>query len=180
MKPISIVVFVVALAFATGGEAAKLYKWIDENGNVTYSATPPPNQAAEKKEINVGRTAVSADAGPRAPVVLYVAPKCASCDMARAYLDKRKVPYTLKNAESDPAVQEELKSKSGGMSVPTITVGDKVMRGYLESLLEGELDAAGYPKVGATTGPSEGAEGSESPENGDTAEPERKFQAPEE
>ncbi len=31
-------------------------------------------------------------------------------------------------------------------AVPTITVGSKVMRGYLESLLEGELDQAGYPR----------------------------------
>ena len=37
--------------------------------------------------------------------------------------------------------------KIGELSVPTIMVGSKVMKGYIESLLEGELDQAGYPKT---------------------------------
>ena len=37
------------------------------------------------------------------------------------------------------------------MAVPTITVGSKVMRGYIDSLLDGELDQAGYPKLPAKT-----------------------------
>ncbi len=78
--------------------------------------------------------------------MLYIATKCDSCDLARAYLDKRKVPYTEKNVEGDLKLQEELKKKTGSLSVPTVLVGEKVMRGYLESLLEGELDAAGYAK----------------------------------
>jgi hypothetical protein len=32
--------------------------------------------------------------------------------------------------------------------VPTVLVGSKVMNGYMESLLEGELDQAGYPRIG--------------------------------
>ena len=50
---------------------------------------------------------------------------------------------------------EELKKKAGSLSVPTILVGEKVMQGFLESLLAGELDAAGYPPEppeGAKTG----------------------------
>jgi hypothetical protein len=48
--------------------------------------------------------------------------------------------------------------KIGELSVPTITVGSKVMQGYVESLLAGELDQAGYPKPEA------------SPESGETPE----------
>jgi glutaredoxin len=151
MKPILLTVIAVSLSLGAAAHAAKLYKWVDKDGNVTYQSTPPPGQAVEQKEIETVNTRTAGDSAAHAPVVLYVASHCSACDLARAYLDKRKVPYTLKNAESDPAVQEELKSKSGGLSVPTITIGDKVMRGYLESLLEGELDAAGYPKADAGT-----------------------------
>lgn len=146
MKHVALVV--AALLAAMGAaEAAKLYKYVDKEGRVTYQATPPAGYLAEEKELVGDKLAAPAE-GPKVPVVLYIAPKCASCDMAQAYLDKRRVPYTLKNAESDPVVQGELKTRSGGMSVPTIIVGEKVMRGYMESLLEGELDAAGFPKMG--------------------------------
>jgi glutaredoxin len=74
---------------------------------------------------------------------------CGSCDLARIYLEKRKVPFTEKNIENNPELQQELKKKAGSLSAPTIMVGEKVMNGYLESLLGGELDAAGYPKFGA-------------------------------
>jgi glutaredoxin len=156
MKQFALVV--AALLAATGAaEAAKLYKYVDKDGRVTYQATPPAGYLAEEKELVGDKLAAPADTA-KVPVVLYVAPKCASCDMAQAYLDKRRVPYTLKNAESDPVVQGELKTRSGGMSVPTIIVGEKVMRGYMESLLEGELDAAGFPKMGDATAPKAGSE----------------------
>jgi glutaredoxin len=170
MKPTLLVVAALSFALVAGAQAAKLYKWVDKDGNVTYQSTPPPDHPAEEKDFNTGPSAAT-DTAPRPAVVLYIAPKCSACDLARAYLDKRKVPYTLKNADSDLAVQEELKNKSGGLSVPTIIVGDKVMRGYVESLLEGELDAAGYPKT-------EAAGEAEPGPAGEGADSERKYQAP--
>jgi len=38
---------ILALAAAAPAGAAKLYKWVDEDGNVTYSQQRPPNQQAE-------------------------------------------------------------------------------------------------------------------------------------
>jgi hypothetical protein len=37
-------------------------------------------------------------------------------------------------------------------------VGSKVMKGYMESLLEGELDAAGYPKLEEPAQPADETE----------------------
>jgi hypothetical protein len=52
-------------------------------------------------------------------------------------------------------LQDELLKQTGGeLAVPTILVGKKVMRGYLESLLEGELDDAGYAKSGEENSPA--------------------------
>lgn len=36
-----------ALASAPSAQAAKLYKWVDEQGNVTYSEKKPPDRKAE-------------------------------------------------------------------------------------------------------------------------------------
>ncbi len=136
-------------------QAGKLYKWVDRDGNVSYHDQPPPEGSgyrAEEKPIYTGekpkkKNDANVKVVEKFPVVLYSATKCDSCDLARAYLEKRKVPYTEKNVEGDLKLQEELKKKTGTLSVPTILVGEKVMRGYLESLLEGELDAAGYARM---------------------------------
>ena len=130
--------------------AAKLYKWVDKDGNVSYQDSPPPPDAGrvEQKELTKTRSPEKKDdVAEKYPVVLYSVPKCSSCDLARAYLQKRKVPFSEKNVEGDRKSQEEMKEKTKGLSVPTILVGAKVMTGYMESLLEGELDQAGYAKI---------------------------------
>ena len=152
------VILVMALVVAglSAAQAEKLYKWVDSRGRISYHDQPPPEGAGysvEEKTLRGGEKAdpdKNPDVAGKFPIILYSAPKCASCDLARVYLDKRKVPYVEKNVENDLGLQEELKKKSGSLSVPTIMVGDKVMKGYLESLLEGEIDAAGYPKNGTS------------------------------
>jgi glutaredoxin len=156
-------VLALTVAGLSAAQAAPLYKWVDSQGRVSYHDRPPPEGSdyrVEEKTLRSGGNATNQQARPdtNIPVILYSAPKCASCDLARIYLDKRKVPYTEKNVQSDIKFQEELKEKSGSVSVPTITVGEKVMKGYLESLLEGELDAAGYPKIGTTGSEQEAGE----------------------
>ncbi|MCZ6733530.1 MAG: glutaredoxin family protein [Gammaproteobacteria bacterium] len=144
----------------------KLYKWVDEDGNVTYNDRPPPEPGyrVEQKDFKLGgETAAKSNsaagrAAEESPVVLYTAPKCTACDMARAYLDKRKIPFTDKNVSGDAEAIKELQEKTGALTVPTIMVGSKVMKGYMESLLEGELDAAGYPKLEQPTQSTEEAE----------------------
>lgn len=145
---------VAILLAAAPVEAAKLYKWVDKDGNVTYHDQPPPSETGyrvEEKHLGARATAaandIPSDVLEKYPVVLYSATKCSSCDSARAYLKGRGIPFTEKNVEGDRKLQDELIKQSGGLAVPTITVGAKIMKGYLESLLEGELDDAGYPKA---------------------------------
>lgn len=48
----------VAVAFAAGDAGAvKLYKWVDEDGNVTYSQQRPPNAAAQALDLKGFRAA---------------------------------------------------------------------------------------------------------------------------
>ncbi len=167
LKKFMVVPLIVALcapfaaAFAADSRTAvpeeapvgkKLYKWVDREGNVFYHDYPPPGESTYKVEERFikgektpAKKPVEENDKPLPPVVMYMIPKCLSCDMARNYFQHRKVPFTEKNVEGNRLLIEELRKKTGTLSVPTILVGDKVMQGFLESLLAGELDAAGYP-----------------------------------
>ena len=158
--------------------ATKLYKWVDKDGRVTYHDRPPPSDAYRVEEKYIGaRRPASGDRIPpevleKYPVVLYSAPKCSSCDSARNYLKSRGIPFTEKNVEGNRALQDELIKKTGGLAVPTITVGSKVMKGYLESLLEGELIEAGYPMSGSATASAQADAQSEESEEAEPQEQE--------
>jgi glutaredoxin len=156
----------------------RLYKWVDKDGNVSYHDYPPTSNEGgrvESKDFKIGGVGSTSGVGPSSkaseefPVVLYTAPQCNSCDLARAYLDKRKVPFTDLDVAKDTKLQKELLEKTGTLTVPTIMIGSKVMKGYMESLLSGELDAAGYPKMGSANASAEGNEATESTGSSESA-----------
>lgn len=136
----------IALAFPAA-VAGTLYRWVDENGNVTYQDSPPPDGAATEQVLDGGLEA-AADAsedGARAstPVTLYTVTDCDGCELVRAYLMTHDVPYVEKDVEADVASRDELMGKLGRLRVPTLYVGDKLVDGYNTSVLHGELVAAG-------------------------------------
>ncbi len=163
----TLIIVLLAVLAAVPAYAAKLYKWVDERGNVSYQDRPPPEGVGrvEEKTVRTGRgvdsgSPAAGEAAAKSPVTLYMVPKCSPCDMARTYLKTRGVPFSEINvSEKNPQAQQEMVKKLGELSVPTITVGSKVMQGYVESLLAGELDQAGYPKpeAGAETGEAQEA-----------------------
>lgn len=150
----AILVMVLAVAGLSAAQAGTLYKWVDSQGRVSYHDQPPPEGSSyrvEKKNLGSGKKAEVDDALEKIvekyPVVLYSVPVCGSCDLARIYLEKRMVPFSEQNLENNGELQQTLKKKIGSLSAPTIMIGEKVMKGYVESILEGELDSAGYPKI---------------------------------
>ena len=151
----TLIVLLLTGLIATPALAGKLYKWVDERGNISYQDRPPPEGRGQVEEKTmrggVGSSSgnpAAAEAAAKSPVTLYMVPKCSPCDNARIYLRGRGVPFSEINvSEKNPKAQDEMRKKIGELSVPTITVGAKVMQGYVESLLNGELDQAGYPKA---------------------------------
>lgn len=169
----ALLILLAALCAVSTAHAQKLYKWVDKDGRVSYHDRPPPTDEYRVEEKQLGTRARSsvddkamAAAADQNPVVLYSAPRCGTCDTARLYLQKRGIPFTEKNVEGNRQLQDELIKQAGGLAVPTIMVGTKVMRGYLESLLEDELNAAGYPRPDE----AEPSEQSEEPLPADTQE----------
>ncbi|MCG6871871.1 MAG: glutaredoxin family protein [Gammaproteobacteria bacterium] len=145
MKSRIALVPLVLILLATGPQAAT-YRWVDEQGKVHYTDSPPPDGAAATRELNSLPTGPTQADLP--PVVLYSIPGCDGCNSAREYLNGRGVPFTEINVAEDRKAQEAMKERVGALAVPTLLVGDKVMSGYMRSLLEGELTAAGYAPAG--------------------------------
>jgi glutaredoxin len=127
-------------------DAQTAYKWVDKDGKVSYQDRPPPEGSqytSEPTGIITGE--VAENPAEKFPIVMYTTKECASCDQARDYLKARKVPFR-EIAVADPKLREELLKKTGSLIVPTIFVGEHMMKGYIESLVEGELDHVGYPR----------------------------------
>jgi hypothetical protein len=145
------------LAFFCAGlvQAQTAYRWVDADGKVHYSDRAPPKTAREVQEKRLSAPAADTElpyavrqAVNNFPVTLYVGSDCeTACKDGRAYLSKRGIPFNEKLVATREDA-EALKKLLGGSnpSVPVLTVGSKILRGYLQTDWAGLLDAAGYPK----------------------------------
>jgi len=150
MRLISLAVL-LALALPSG---AAMYKWVDAQGRVQYSDTPPPagTKVEEQKIIKntistTGLPFAVQEAAKRNPVTVWMHDCGDLCNQARSYLAGRGIPYTLRNpARMDE--QDAWKKASGGVNaVPLLIVGTHALKGgFLESDWSAALDAAGYPR----------------------------------
>lgn len=143
----------VALLVATPA-AAELYKWVDADGKVHYSDTPPPTSArkSERKKLTDKPSAPGVpyalqQAMKNFPVTLYTYACGEACTKGAALLAKRGVPHA-KRDPMDLEVREEMKSHTGGEEIaPVLLVGRQVLKGYDEAEWIRALDAAGYPSA---------------------------------
>jgi glutaredoxin len=135
--------------------SAQQYRWVDEQGRVHYTDTPPPPSAKDTKKKNLKGNAVGTQqsyeltkAMQESPVTLYTHPDCKdACQLARDVLNKRGVPFTEVQT-FDPKGLERLKAVSGGITVPVMVVGSQVEKSVSETAFNNALDIAGYPRPG--------------------------------
>ena len=154
MKSMANFLWVLLIATASAN-AAQLYRWVDNKGNVEWRDTPPPAAAGVKtiEQRKMGDNVISTGEVPYSvqlaaknhPVTLWATDCGPLCSNARAYLNRRGVPYTEKNPQSD---FEAFKKVSPDASVPLLQVGSIQLKGYLETEWESTLDNAGYPRTG--------------------------------
>ena len=146
-----------ALLFATA-VAAQAYRWVDKDGKVHYTQTPPPpSQATSIQKRSAGGSVVESgqqlpyatqQAAKAHPVTIYTAEVCTdACRDARALLAQRGVPFR-EVAVADEKSRADLKRVSGGDEVPVLVVGKQVTKGYLADTWHTALDSAGYPRSG--------------------------------
>ncbi len=147
--------------------AQELFKWVDKDGKVHFSDTPPPSETknVQQKRYVVDQPGTTdlpyavKQAMESNPVTLYANNCDSGCAEGRALLAKRGIPYADKNPETDTKVLEKLKQLSGGKPVvPVLTVGDNVITGFAEGSWQSALDAAGYPRTNPNLPPRPAAQ----------------------
>lgn len=147
-------VLAMLLLTLCGTSHAQVYKWVDAQGKIHYSDTPPPpGQAKNIESKKTNGNVVETDTEPFAtklaaqkyPVSLYTFPGCGQpCEKGQELLEKRGIPYTAKSTEEDRAA---LKQLTGDTQIPVLVVGNKTpRRGFEASTWNSMLDEAGYPK----------------------------------
>jgi glutaredoxin len=154
------------MVLASTSVNAQAYRWVDDKGRTQFGDTPPPGAKSVKKtDIGAGDVPEGPQPLPfevqRAqkdfPVTLFTAPICKKpCEMARAVLNKRGVPFTEVQVWN-PETLEQLKSRAGSDSVPALMVGRSAQSGFDRGRYDALLDSAGYPKEGVAPARGQGA-----------------------
>ena len=148
-------VAIAACLLACAAQAqTSVYRWVDKDGKVHFSDTPPADRDAQQKRVGGGGPAeeqvpfATQMAMKSHPVTVYTSNDCGDlCSKGKELLVKRGVPYTEKNAEKTPEDAEALKKLVGSFQVPVMTVGEKTVKGFDESRWQSALDDAGYAKT---------------------------------
>ena len=150
---------IVIAALAAGLSATaqtSVYRWVDKDGKVHFSDTPPPEEAksVSQKRLGGGYTEeaqlpyATQMAVKRNPVTLYTASGCGTpCDRGRDLLSNRGVPFSERNAGGSNAEREALVKLAGSAEVPLLMVGENKLRGYDEDQWNSALDGGGYPRT---------------------------------
>ncbi|OIP17748.1 MAG: hypothetical protein AUK53_01850 [Betaproteobacteria bacterium CG2_30_59_46] len=150
------VLFCLLCMFAVySAQSASLYRWVDAEGKVHYTAQPPQPSSARKVEEKTLGTPASDDvqlpyasrlAAKNFPVALYNSECGEACTKAREHLTQRGVPFNEKDAGT-PEIQAELKKLIGTLEVPVLAIGTVTrLKGYEPGAWNAALDEAGYPK----------------------------------
>jgi glutaredoxin len=143
----------VATLLLSALPAHALFKVVGPDGKITYSDRPPPGDTRAVQVNRDGSIATNDASLPFAlrqvmakfPVTLYTASKCDACDMGRALLQRRGIPFAERTAmtNEDKEVWEKI---TGGQEAPVMKIGAQVMRGFNASTWEETLDVAGYSR----------------------------------
>lgn len=159
MKPSTIAVAALAAALLAAFAAqaqTSVYRWVDKDGKVHFSDTPPAEDAKDLKQKQMGGGGADDSQLPyatqmamrRNPVTFYSGNACGDlCDSARNLLSSRGIPFSERNAEANPADGEALRKLVGELRVPVLVIGQNTLKGYEESTWQSALDSAGYPRT---------------------------------
>lgn len=148
----------VAVALLVAGTAMAQYKIVAPDGRVTYTDRPDPQTSGKVSSISRSGLVRPAEAASspqplpyelrqvatRFPVTLYTTPDCPPCDRGRRLLQQRGVPYAERQVQSNEDL-DALERLAATRTVPVLSVGAQLSRGWLETEWIAVLDGAGYP-----------------------------------
>lgn len=147
------IIFLLLISFSADVFATDFYRWIDKSDAVHYGDHPPSENVRKLEQIKLEANVIDGqasylitDAVSKNPVVLFGGDCGPLCANARLLLEKRGIPYTLKDPQKDKADAETLNNLTGAMELPVIKIGKTTIKGYEPTQWNAILDEAGYPK----------------------------------
>jgi glutaredoxin len=144
------------LAALAAHAQTNVYRWVDKEGKVHFSDTPPPEEAKSVSQKRMGGGYEDQSQLPyatqvamkRNPVTLYIANDCGTpCERGREMLSTRGIPFSVRNAQTSRADREALVKLAGSAEVPLLVVGENKLKGFDEDVWSSALDSAGYPRT---------------------------------
>lgn len=151
--PLALAALLLALSPFADAQTS-VYRWVDKDGKVHFSDSPPPETAKDVQQKRVGSAPADPElpyatrqAAQRHPVVLYTAASCGHpCAQARELLRARGIPYAERDPQINRGDAESLTKLIGGLEVPVIVVGSASVKGFEAGQWNAALDTAGYPR----------------------------------
>jgi len=149
---ISQVLLISALSISSAS-AAKLYKWVDDQGRISYQDKPPPVNSkilSEKTLKGKPSQKPELDASSNlAPIDVYVTKSCPSCESTIEVLADWGVPYTEKAIEEHRDIQTRLLELTEGVNVPALFFGNEFLSDTSTTTqLRESLEQTGHLKPG--------------------------------
>jgi len=146
--PLAIVATLLAVTNSPAA-AAKLYKWTDADGNVSYQDKAPPANSNSEILKDTVQTAGpvqtrKSDGGRREPVVVYTLDNCNSCEILMLRLQQMDVPAEERSLRDDRAIQKNILDATGSMTAPSVFIGGSLLWPLSETSLHSRLGEAGY------------------------------------
>lgn len=75
-------------------------------------------------------------------VTIYSTPSCHFCNLAKEYFKTHDISYTEYNVATDMDKRKEMVDITGQLGVPVIRVGDEIVVGFREDVIEKMLKSA--------------------------------------
>jgi glutaredoxin len=154
--PLTALLAAALLLPALAHAQANVYRWVDKDGKVHYSDTPPPEPQKSLTQKRVGGGYAESSQLPyatqiamqKSPVTLFTGADCGDpCKQGRDLLSKRGIPFSERDAQGNADDAEALKKLVGALEVPLLTVGAAKVKGFEEGAWHSALDGAGYPRT---------------------------------
>jgi glutaredoxin len=127
--------------------AAKMYKWVDAHGNISYQDKPPPKNGKliETSELKQSIPSSSPNTQNQnvIPLTAYTITNCRDCAQLIAFLKQAKIPVSELSLQ-DREVQSRILRLSGKIAAPTLFIGDTLVTDLSEPGLITVLKGAGY------------------------------------
>ena len=119
--------FTLSLLFSAQPALSKLYRWVDDNGNIRVTDYPPPSSSSAGRSEPAPKTQPVA----RQQVELYVTSWCPYCRKAEDFFRSRGIPYKSYDIEKDQqaaARKYQLDPKRSG--VPFAVINGYAIHGF--------------------------------------------------